>query len=64
MERCAAFPPIFVALILKHSVAATLEHARRVAEQVFEADADLSQPEHAALRRDVDKFWSGEGDLS
>ncbi|MFN8499407.1 MAG: ATP-dependent DNA helicase RecG [Anaerolineae bacterium] len=59
--RQSGLPDLAVA---KLSDVKTLEHARRVAEQVFEADADLSQPEHAALRRDVDKFWSGEGDLS
>ncbi|MFN8481665.1 MAG: ATP-dependent DNA helicase RecG [Anaerolineae bacterium] len=59
--RQSGLPDLAVA---KLSDVKTLEHARRVAEQVFEADADLSQPEHQALRRDVDKFWSGEGDLS
>ncbi|MFN8470693.1 MAG: ATP-dependent DNA helicase RecG [Anaerolineae bacterium] len=59
--RQSGLPDLAVA---KLSDVKTLEQARRVAEQVFEADADLSQPEHEALRRDVDKFWSGEGDLS
>ncbi len=59
--RQSGLPDLAVA---KLSDVKTLEQARRVAEQVFEADVDLSQPEHEALRREVDKFWSGEGDLS
>ena len=42
-----------------------IDLARREAENVVAADPDLALPEHAALARRVQDFWSsGEGDLS
>ena len=35
-----------------------IEKARRQAEGLFEADPDLSRPEHALLAREMERFWS------
>jgi ATP-dependent DNA helicase RecG len=42
----------------------TLELARREARELFALDPDLAHPDHRLLARQVDEFWSGEGDLS
>lgn len=41
-----------------------LEHARKVAQGVFTHDPEFSQPENRLLRKGMDDFWKGEGDLS
>jgi len=41
-----------------------LELARREAQGLFAEDPTLSHPDHCLLARQVDEFWSGEGDLS
>jgi ATP-dependent DNA helicase RecG len=42
-----------------------IEKARRQAEALFEADPDLSKPEHALLAGEVERFWSTKkGDIS
>jgi len=35
-----------------------IEKARRQAEVFFEADPELSNPEHALLAREMERFWS------
>jgi ATP-dependent DNA helicase RecG len=35
-----------------------IEKARRQAESLFEADPELSSPEHALLAQEMEKFWS------
>jgi ATP-dependent DNA helicase RecG len=41
-----------------------LEQARKVAQEVFERDPDFAQPENQLLKKGMDEFWKGEGDLS
>lgn len=41
-----------------------LETARAEALEIYRRDPDLSDPEHALLRKHVNDFWQGEGDLS
>ncbi len=41
-----------------------LEHARQVAQQIFERDPEFTQPENQLLKRGMNTFWKGEGDLS
>lgn len=42
-----------------------IEEARKHATQIFEADPELSAPEHQPLQKMVNRFWkSGEGDIS
>lgn len=41
-----------------------LELARREAQVLFAEDPTLSHPDHCLLARQVNEFWSGEGDLS
>ncbi len=42
-----------------------IDKARRHALQLFEADPDLEQPEHALLSASLKRFWQrGEGDIS
>ncbi len=59
--RQSGLPDLAVA---KLSDVQTLEQARNAAERLFEQDPDISAPEHRGLRAAVDKFWSGQGDLS
>lgn len=48
----------------KLSDIAILEAARTEAMDIFQQDPDLSNPEHARLRRKASDFWQGAGDLS
>lgn len=41
-----------------------LDLARREAEQIFEQDSRLEQPQHRLLVRRLENFWKGESDLS
>jgi len=42
-----------------------IEKARREALQLFEVDADLTQPEHALLARALERFWpKSKGEIS
>lgn len=41
-----------------------LEQARKVAQEIFERDPDLAQPENQLLKKGMNAFWKGEGDLS
>lgn len=41
-----------------------LEEARRVARDIFERDPEFAQPENQLLKKGMDEFWKGEGDLS
>lgn len=41
-----------------------LEHARTVAQEIFERDPEFSQPENQLLKKGMNEFWRGEGDLS
>jgi ATP-dependent DNA helicase RecG len=41
-----------------------LEVARREAQRLFEADPQLASPDLRLLVKQVDRFWSGEGDVS
>lgn len=41
-----------------------LEHARKVAQDVFANDPEFTQPENRLLKKGMDDFWKGEGDLS
>jgi ATP-dependent DNA helicase RecG len=41
-----------------------LEQARHVAQQIFERDPEFSEPENQLLKKGMDTFWKGEGDLS
>ena len=44
---------------------ALIEKARAQAQNLFEQDADLSQPEHALLAEAFGRFWgTGKGDVS
>ncbi len=41
-----------------------LEQARRVAQEIFDEDPDLAQPPNQLLKKGMQAFWHGEGDLS
>lgn len=41
-----------------------LEQARRVAQDIFERDPELKLPENQLLKKGMNDFWKGEGDLS
>ena len=42
-----------------------IDKARTQAQNVFEKDPDLSQPEHALLAEALGRFWGeGKGDVS
>jgi ATP-dependent DNA helicase RecG len=42
-----------------------IEKARRFAQELFERDPDLEEPQYSGLRLAVDRFWSdGKGDVS
>jgi len=42
-----------------------IEKARLQAQNVFEKDPDLTQPEHALLAETLGRFWGeGKGDVS
>ena len=44
---------------------ALIEKARTQAQQLFDIDSDLSQPEHALLSEAFERFWNGgKGDVS
>jgi ATP-dependent DNA helicase RecG len=42
----------------------TLELARSKAQEIFEEDPALNEPEHRALAEQMTRFWQGKGDLS
>ena len=50
--------------IAKLSDAKILEHARQIAQDIFNHDPNLAKPEHQILRQRVAEFWKGKGDLS
>ena len=50
--------------IAKLSDVKILEEARRIAQELFEQDPELKQPEHTLLANKVDEFWKSKGDLS
>jgi ATP-dependent DNA helicase RecG len=50
--------------IAKLSDVKILEEARSVAQELFDRDPELKQPEHRLLAAQVDEFWKGKGDLS
>lgn len=41
-----------------------LEEARNVAQEIFNRDPELIDPEHQLLKKGMSDFWHGEGDLS
>lgn len=41
-----------------------LEQARKVAFDIFEHDPELTQPDNQLLKKGMNEFWKGEGDLS
>ena len=41
-----------------------LHEVRELAEELLEADPDLTQPEHRTLGAEVSTFWQDSGDLS
>ena len=41
-----------------------LHEVRELAEELLEADPDLTQQAHQALRAEVASFWQDSGDLS
>lgn len=41
-----------------------LEQARQVAQEIFERDPDFQQAENRMLKKGMQEFWHGEGDLS
>lgn len=59
--RQSGLPDLKVAKLTDVKV---LEEARSVAQEIFQRDPELTQPEHAALAQKVRTFWRGEGDLS
>lgn len=59
--RQSGLPDLKVA---KLSDVKLLEEARIAAKEIFEHDPDLQAPTHVALRRKVNEFWHGRGDLS
>lgn len=50
--------------IAKLSDVKILEEARQVAQDIFDRDPALQQPEHQVLAQRVTDFWKGKGDLS
>ncbi len=50
--------------IAKLSDVKILEEARTVAQELFERDPELKQPEHHLLAAKVNEFWKSKGDLS
>ena len=50
--------------IAKLSDVKILEEARTIAQELFDQDPELKQPEHTLLANKVDEFWKGKGDLS
>ncbi len=50
--------------IAKLSDVKILEEARTVAQELFDGDPELVQPEHKLLAEKVNEFWKGKGDLS
>jgi ATP-dependent DNA helicase RecG len=50
--------------IAKLSDVKILEEARTVAQELFDRDPELKQPEHKLLADKVNEFWKGKGDLS
>ena len=59
--RQSGLPPFHAAQL---SDLRTLEDARTAAQRLFEADPDLSRPEHCALAAQVAAFWQQAGDVS
>lgn len=59
--RQSGLPDLKVA---KLSDVKLLEEARRVAQDIFERDPELQNPDHRLLSQTVKTFWRGEGDLS
>ena len=59
--RQSGLPDLKVA---KLSDVRILEEARTIAQELFERDPRLSQPEHQLLAQKVRAFWKGKGDLS
>jgi ATP-dependent DNA helicase RecG len=50
--------------IAKLSDVKLLEEARATAQDLFNRDPSLGQPEHQLLAQKVNEFWKGKGDLS
>lgn len=59
--RQAGLPDLKIA---KLSDVKILEHARQIAQTIFERDPLLQQEEHRLLAQRVAEFWKGKGDLS
>ncbi len=59
--RQSGMPPLRLARL---SDTPTLELARRVAQELYDQDPDLSRPEHAPLAERVRLFWQRATDLS
>ncbi len=59
--RQAGLPDLKIA---KLSDVKILEHARQIAQTIFERDPLLQQDEHRLLAQRVAEFWKGKGDLS
>jgi hypothetical protein len=41
-----------------------IEKARRFAQQCFDSDPDLAQPEHRLLAAAMRRFWGEKGEVS
>jgi hypothetical protein len=41
-----------------------LDQARHAAQEIFDHDPDLREPEYQALGERVNEFWKAKGDLS
>ncbi len=50
--------------IAKLSDVKILEEARGIAQELFDQDPELQEPEHRLLANRVDEFWKSKGDLS
>ena len=50
--------------IAKLSDVHILEEARGIAQELFDHDPDLKEPQHKLIAQHVDEFWKGKGDLS
>jgi len=50
--------------IAKLSDVKILEEARTIAQELFDRDPELEQPEHRLLKEKVNEFWKNKGDLS
>ena len=59
--RQSGLPDLKVA---KLSDVKILEEARKIAQEVFERDPELNQPDHQLLAQRVKEFWKSKGDLS